>query len=479
MASCKKTHKTGKYTAIFLIVTAFILISLCGCGEEPSATEGPPPTTETSAVFSTQISETDETTEADTTCQASAEDVFTVTTQTETVPVHITETLVEINTAPIPFATEYVTSDDMYEDETKIVRYGKDGVLKIKTTVTLTDGREIRRDVETEKCEEPEPEIIYVGTRPVYSTVRLTEKKSIGRSVEYVYDGGLYEDERKVTKGSDGIVTSVYLVRFGRGEEISRELIDNSVILPADDVIIIGTRPVFSYETERRTENVTPFVTEYVSDATMPEGETKIARDGSDGYETNVYRITFERGIKIGEELVSSDVTDAVSRVILIGTKKKEETFRMPFLTAAEGGADYAVTQYFGGSNSHGGIDFGVYYGEKVLAAMSGKVVYAYDAGYFDTSNILWTYGTYVVIEHENGYRTYYAHLSSRAVSVGDEVKQGQTVGRSGNTGRVSPAPTPQNRYAGTHLHFEMRKMISGSYVKVDPKEYLPRWKKQ
>ena len=106
---------------------------------------------------------------------------------------------------------------------------------------------------------------------------------------------------------------------------------------------------------------------------------------------------------------------------------------------------------------------------------MSGTVVYACNDGYFSSSDLRWTYGTYVVIDHGNGYRTYYAHLKSKTVSAGDKVVQGQVIGYSGNTGRVSPAPTASNPYAGTHLHFEIRKYSQGSYVKVDPKKYLPR----
>lgn len=506
MASCKKDHKTGKYQILLLFVALVTAVLLYGCAKEPEREYTVSSTTDsvttvftsgsssslsaetesssvgtsaaTSATEQTETDATTEQTETDATTEQTKTDATTEQTETDATTEPMTEVVVETQTEAIPFDTEYVLFADMYEDERRTGRAGKTGVMTVKTTVTLLDGAEIGRIVETEVSEPAEPEIIYVGTKPIHTAIRLTEKRPIGRTVEYVYDDTMYEDERKVSEGSDGIVTSTYLVRFERGEESTRELLSSSVLPPQSDIIRVGTKPIFSYKTEQRTENVVPFSTEYKSDGTIYEGETSLFRDGSDGYETNTYKITFERGVRIGEELISSAVTTPVCRVILTGTKKKEETFRMPFLTAAEGGTDYRVTQYFGGSNSHGGIDFGVYYGDKILAAMSGKVVYAYDAGYFGTSNILWTYGTYVVIEHENGYRTYYAHLSSRSVSVGDEVKQGQTIGRSGNTGRVSPAPTEQNKYAGTHLHFEMRKLVSGSYVKVDPKEYLPRWKK-
>jgi murein DD-endopeptidase MepM/ murein hydrolase activator NlpD len=56
-------------------------------------------------------------------------------------------------------------------------------------------------------------------------------------------------------------------------------------------------------------------------------------------------------------------------------------------------------------------------------------------------------YGNLVVINHGNGYETYYAHLNGINVGAGQVVYQGNIIGTSGNTGRSS----------GPHLHFEIR----------------------
>lgn len=78
--------------------------------------------------------------------------------------------------------------------------------------------------------------------------------------------------------------------------------------------------------------------------------------------------------------------------------------------------------------------------GDPVLAAASGKVVTVTDLG--GTS-----YGKYVVIDHGNGWKTYYAHLNAFSVSVGNNVSQGQKIGTVGTTGGST----------GPHLHHEQR----------------------
>jgi murein DD-endopeptidase MepM/ murein hydrolase activator NlpD len=101
----------------------------------------------------------------------------------------------------------------------------------------------------------------------------------------------------------------------------------------------------------------------------------------------------------------------------------------------------------------HTGVDISAGIGTPVHAAADGIVYSAEYAG--------GGYGKMVVVDHGNGLRTRYAHLSSFEVVPGQEIRRGEIVGRSGNTGRVT-AP---------HLHFEVR--IGGSAV--NPYPYLTR----
>lgn len=98
--------------------------------------------------------------------------------------------------------------------------------------------------------------------------------------------------------------------------------------------------------------------------------------------------------------------------------------------------APFAETNPFT-HHEHNGIDFMAEEGTPVLAAADGQVVTAE----FDTEK-----GNYIVIEHESGYSTVYAHLKELYVSAGDEVLQGAEIGTVGRTGLAT----------GPHLHLEL-----------------------
>lgn len=97
------------------------------------------------------------------------------------------------------------------------------------------------------------------------------------------------------------------------------------------------------------------------------------------------------------------------------------------------------ITQRLHGWN---GIDIGAARGTPVYAAAEGTVIIARGGGAWNGG-----YGNYVVITHNNDTQTLYSHLRSTAVSPGQSVLRGQTIGYVGSTGRVT----------GTHLHFEVR----------------------
>lgn len=108
------------------------------------------------------------------------------------------------------------------------------------------------------------------------------------------------------------------------------------------------------------------------------------------------------------------------------------------------------ITQRYGWY--HTGIDIATTFGTPIVAADSGKVL---TAGWPDNSG----YGIRVVIDHGNGFQTWYAHMSKVAVSAGQTVKRGDVIGYEGSTGRST----------GPHLHFEIRR----GATRLNPLDYL------
>lgn len=144
-------------------------------------------------------------------------------------------------------------------------------------------------------------------------------------------------------------------------------------------------------------------------------------------------------------------LSDATSEIIEIGTKN-----------AGIGTGDLAVPvnnyTFTSGfkwrwGRLHGGVDLAVPEGTPVYAADHGKVIVADDSGYGGG------YGHYIILDHQNGLKTLYAHNTELLVSVGDIVRQGDKIALSGNTGNTT----------GPHVHFEVRV----NDEQIDPQRFI------
>ena len=125
-------------------------------------------------------------------------------------------------------------------------------------------------------------------------------------------------------------------------------------------------------------------------------------------------------------------------------------TWPSPSCKAITSGYGMRKISLYGYEKFHAGIDIGASMGSSIVAADGGTVtVSTYDGGY----------GNYIMINHGNGRVTLYAHMSSRAVTVGTTVNKGQVIGYVGSTGNST----------GPHLHFEVR----NNGGTVDPLTYF------
>lgn len=195
-----------------------------------------------------------------------------------------------------------------------------------------------------------------------------------------------------------------------------------------------------------------PFETSKVEDSQMYEGDEAVTVAGVPGKQRVVANVTYVNGIETSRNVVSAEeISPSCAQTVAFGTKKRPSdvgtgVMMMPF----NGGISSRYGERSGRRTSHKGVDLCGATGSPVVAADNGKVIqaeYRYD------------YGNIIVVDHNNGLTTYYAHLNKINVAVGDVVEKGQKIGTVGSTG-ISTGP---------HLHFEVRR----DGTPIDPYSYM------
>ncbi|MEK0315137.1 LysM peptidoglycan-binding domain-containing M23 family metallopeptidase [Cohnella sp. 56] len=247
-------------------------------------------------------------------------------------------------------------------------------------------------------------------------------------------------------------VQRIYKVKAGDcigciadAQQVSEDIIYQNNPWIEDDKIKIGDElnltvqepllNVRSEETVTQTETIDAPLEIRKTDE-LKAGKSKIVRPGVEGKRIVTYKLLRRNGLVIEEEQVSSKVvTPALSTVVLKGTK----------VTPSEGSGNLAwpvsghrITSYYGKrwGRLHKGLD--MVGSSSVKAADNGVVELADDS--------MSGYGNAIIINHNNGSKTLYGHLSKINVKVGQVVEQGEAIGVMGNTGHSF----------GTHLHFEV-----------------------
>ncbi len=137
--------------------------------------------------------------------------------------------------------------------------------------------------------------------------------------------------------------------------------------------------------------------------------------------------------------------------ILIVGSSAQAETF-----DSSANLHGPRVISPFGATESfrlepHNATDYGIPIGTPILAPASGQVVYVRGLN-DDTGNPV-PVGNHFLIQHEQGYRTFYAHLENILVTPGQVVARGDVIALSGNTG-TSPDGKWKNIYP--HLHFRL-----------------------
>ena len=195
----------------------------------------------------------------------------------------------------------------------------------------------------------------------------------------------------------------------------------------------------------------------YVDDSTMYQGDTRVIEAGVYGTADVVVDVEYVNGVEtertvISQVMLTAPKTETRAR----GTKERPSwmptgSFRWPTSGRITSYFGYRNTGIRGATTNHLGIDIACAYGSTIVAADGGTVEYT---GYKGAM------GYTVIINHGNGYKTYYEHCSSFAVSAGQHVYKGQTIAYVGRSGVTS----------GAHCHFGIQR--DGTYV--NPLNYLP-----
>lgn len=217
-------------------------------------------------------------------------------------------------------------------------------------------------------------------------------------------------------------------------------------------ISLVIPKPLVSVKTKEYVELVEeiPFETEYVATDVLYKGDKKITVQGEEGKRELKAYIVKTNGFEIDREVVEEKIlNEPKTRVIAEGTKPRPATMATgAFLNPTRG----SLTSPFGmrWGRRHTGIDIASSKGTAVAAADAGKVSHAGPNG---------AYGNLVIVDHENGYQTYYAHNSKIVVKKGDRVYKGQKLAEMGSSGRST----------GVHLHFEVRK----NGTPVNPQKFV------
>ena len=127
----------------------------------------------------------------------------------------------------------------------------------------------------------------------------------------------------------------------------------------------------------------------------------------------------------------------------------KQENYIMPTRGVITSGYGWRWGRLHQGIDIANGIDTPIY------ASKSGKVIW--------TGNNGNGYGNYIIIRHQGGEKTLYAHLDTIKVKIGQQVKQEELIATMGSTGYAT----------GPHLHFEIHKSINGNTIAIDPMNVL------
>ena len=234
---------------------------------------------------------------------------------------------------------------------------------------------------------------------------------------------------------------------------------DMDKIWEGQELTVSAAVPLLSIKTVERVQYQAPvaYETEYVDDSSMYQGESRVITKGAEGLANVDAHVSYTDGVETARDVISSTtVTAPVTQVVAKGTKERPKTIASGSFAWPTNGR---LTSTFGGRRSPGGIGSTNHKGIDI-AGSRGRTINAADGGTVTYAGWMSGYGYLVIIDHGNGFQSYYGHNSKLLVSPGTKVYKGQQIAKMGSTGNST----------GNHCHFEIR--LYGT--PMNPLKYLP-----
>ena len=284
-------------------------------------------------------------------------------------------------------------------------------------------------------------------------TVDPAEIVTVDQAIQLLKTGTLETKSYAVQSGDVlGSIAKKHNLTTAQLLQLNPQLTIDSVLQIGQQLNVTVQKPQVTVKAifEKKSKQEIDFEKIVEEDATMLKGERVVKQEGSKGSKEVSYSITEENGVQTATvQTAEAVIVEPQNNIVVVGTKVIPSVGTGTFAWPANGGYISSQMGHRWG-RTHQGID---------IARPSNYTIKASDNGVVKTAGRHSTYGNYVVINHNNGYETLYAHLSKITVSVGQVLEQGSALGVMGSTGRST----------GTHLHFEVHK--NGAVV--NPLAYL------
>lgn len=254
---------------------------------------------------------------------------------------------------------------------------------------------------------------------------------------------GTLTDKIHTVKSGDvlGKVASNYNLSTQELLKLNPKMSDDALLHVGQKVNVTAYKPYLDVlvTEEKREEQEVDYKVEVKESDKMYKGEKKIEQKGKKGSKEMHYKIIKKNGEVVKKELLTEKTKkEPVNEIVVKGTKVIPSRGTGSFRWPAVGGVITSKQGWRWGSY-HKGID---------IAGVSNRSIVAADNGVVKSAGWDGGYGKKVVINHNNGYKTIYAHLASIKVKPGQTVRKGQSIGTMGTTGHST----------GVHLHFEVYK---------------------